>query len=45
MSGMELLTEGRVGWQAALPFADIGGTAVAIASGTYFNCAILVRAS
>jgi hypothetical protein len=43
MSGMDFLTEGCVGWQANLPFVDIGGKAVAIYAQGFFTCALLVE--
>ena len=44
MSGMEVLTEGWVDWQANLPFVDLNGAvAVAIYGGYRFSCALLVK--
>jgi len=43
MSGMDFLTERCVGWQANLPFVDIGGKAVAIYMARDFTCARLVE--
>jgi hypothetical protein len=45
MCGKELLTEGCMGWQANLPFVNLGGTAVAISVGSWHACAILVSYS
>jgi hypothetical protein len=43
MSGIQVLTEGWVDWQAALPFVDLNGAvAVAIVAGGYHSCVLLV---
>jgi len=44
MSGMESLNECWLGWQANLPFVDLdGAVAVAITTGYWHSCALLVR--
>jgi len=40
---MEVLTEGWVDWQAALPALDMGAVVVALVAGFHHNCALLVK--